>query len=321
VNVHVDPEQTAASTLVVAVCALTFRRPHGLRSLLDGLRALDDPGAGYEVRVVIVDNDDAATGKAVIDDAADLPWPITYEVEERRGIAQGRNRAVRIAREAGADVVVFLDDDEVPDPRWLVELLSVYRSTGADVVTGPVLPEFGEPPPAWVEAGRFFERPRYATGTRIHYARTSNVLIASHVVPDGDAPFAEWFGLSGGDDTHFFLRARLAGHRIVWADEAVVREVVPPSRVEVRWLVKREYRRGNTLSLCLRDLMYTRVRVARRAAQGLLRIVEGALVLASAVMRGRAVAVQGLQLMGFGAGLLSGLAGVRYDEYAVVHGS
>lgn len=306
---------------VVAVCALTFRRPDGLRALLEGIGRLDRPAA-HDVVVVIVDNDEAGAGEAVVRQLEDeLPWPITYEIEPRRGIAQGRNRAVGIARRLGAGAVVFVDDDEVPDRRWLVELLAVRDATGADVVTGPVLPRFAEPPPAWVEQGRFFDRPRLPDGAPMHYARTSNVLIGAHVFPPDDAPFAEWFGLSGGDDTHFFLRAHLAGHRIVWADHAIVSEVVPSSRVDVGWLVKREYRRGNTLSLCLRDLQDSPWRRARRVAQALVRVAQGAVVLVSAAVRGRVAMVQGLQLIALGAGLLSGLAGVRYDEYRVVHGS
>jgi hypothetical protein len=84
--------------------------------------------------------------------------------------------------------------------------------------------------------------------------------------------------------------------------------------------VKREYRRGNTLSICLRDLMDSPGRRARRAAQGVLRLVQGGLLLLAAPVRGRAGAVQALQRVALGAGLLSGLFGVRYDEYQVVHG-
>jgi succinoglycan biosynthesis protein ExoM len=304
----------------VAICALTFRRPEGLRALLDGLRSLDPPDPGVTVRVIIVDNDPTGSGEAVVRAAAaSLPWPVTYEIEPRRGIAQGRNRAVATA--AGADFVAFIDDDEVPDPAWLNELLAVQRSTGADIVTGPVLPRFAERPPAWVVDGAFFERPRFRTGTTIHYSYTSNVLIASSVFRGEDRPFAEWFVLSGGDDTHFFLRARLNGHRIVWADEATVVETIPASRVDVGWLVRREYRRGNTLSLCLRDLVDSPLRRLRRAGQGLFRIVQGVTVLASAVARGRAAAVRGIQRVAFGVGLLTGLAGVRYDEYTEVHGA
>ena len=210
-----------------------------------------------------------------------------------------------------------------PTPTWLAELLRVQRATGADVVTGTVLPVFeAEPPPLGPE-GRFFERQRFSTGHRLTYARTSNVLIARRVFPAGDpAPFNEAMGLNGGDDTHFFHRAWLQGFSIVWADDAVVHEAVPASRVRPRWLLRREYRRGNTLSLCLRDLEdspWRRVRRATRAVLDVGRGAVGAVVGLSAC--GRAAVLAGVQRMCFGAGLLTGLAGMRYDEYRTVHGS
>ena len=304
----------ATSLVTVAVCALTYHRPEGLQALLEGLRNLRVP-AGYRTELVIVDNDPDGSGGLVVRRAGPMPMPVTYEIERRPGISAGRNHAVRLARAADADLVAFLDDDEVPDPGWLEELLAVQRSSGAGVVTGPVLPRFTAPPPAWVRRGRFFERPRYPSGTPIHYARTSNVLIAADVFPTDDEPFAESFGLSGGEDTHFFLRARLAGHRIVWADEARVVESVPDQRMTTSWLVRREYRRGNTLSLCLRDLRGSPLRYARRVAQGAFRIVQGLALLAGALLGGRAAAVRGLQRIAFGLGLVTGLAGLRYDEY------
>ena len=45
-----------------------------------------------------------------------------HRVEGRRGIPQARNAAVAVALER-ADFVAFIDDDEVPSPLWLAELL------------------------------------------------------------------------------------------------------------------------------------------------------------------------------------------------------
>jgi GT2 family glycosyltransferase len=307
-------------TVRVAVCALTLHRPRGLDALLTSLAKLDDPGPDHAVTVVIVDNDPEKSAREVVERwQAAMPWQLVYVAEHRRGIPFGRNAAVRTAGDV--DFIAFLDDDEVADPNWLVELLSVQRAAGADVVTGTVLPMFEEDPPAWALEGRFFERPRFATGQRITYARTSNVLIAARVFPAGDpAPFNEAMGLSGGDDTHFFLRAWLQGHCIVWADEAVVHELVPASRTTTRWLLNREYRRGNTLSLCLRDLQDSPWRRVRRTGLGLLNIGRGAAAALIGVVRGRAAVLTGLQRIWFGAGLLTGLVGLRYDEYAIIHG-
>ena len=40
-------------------------------------------------------------------------------------------------REARGRWLAFIDDDEVPEPEWLAELLRVQRTCGADAVRGP----------------------------------------------------------------------------------------------------------------------------------------------------------------------------------------
>lgn len=304
----------------VAICALTLHRPAGLRALLDALAALDQPAAA-ELEVIIVDNDANRSAEPIVTTAAlAMPFPLRYVVEPRRGIAEGRNRAVTVALDGGADVVAFIDDDEVPSPSWLVELLRVQAVSGADVVTGPVRPVFDQPPPRWAVAGSFFERPRFATGTSLTYARTSNVLVSSTLLREPWPPFDERFGRSGGEDTHFFMRARLAGARIVWADEAVVDELVPASRVSAGWLVRRAYRRGNTLSLCLRDLRDSWPNRGRRVVRAGVEVLLGSARLVASVLGGRRFAIAGASQVAYGLGLASGLVGIRYEEYRTTHG-
>lgn len=304
----------------VAVCALTYRRPVGLRRLLAGLAELRVPPAlARDVEVVIVDNDPAGSGASVVAEGARrLPWPLRYVVEPRRGIAHGRNRAVAEAR--GADLVAFLDDDERPNPSWLTGLLVTHRETGADVVTGPVLPVFEEPPPEWVRRGAFFERRRHPHGARIHYARTSNVLITRPLLDRWPGPFETDFALNGGDDTHFFKRAHLAGARIVWSETAIVSEWIPPSRVSARWLLTRAYRRGTTLSQCLVRLEDSPRRRAKRLGAAGYLIATGGAVAAVGALRGREHRVAGLRRVWHGGGLARGLFGAMHPEYLEVHG-
>jgi len=318
VRTMTEPAPRSTTTTSVAICVITYLRPVGLRRLLEGLGDLEVP-AETGVRVVVVDNDPGASARQVVDEVrTGLRHPVDYAVESVPGIPAARNAAVDRAR--GADFVAFVDDDEWPDARWLVELLATQRATGADVVTGPVLPVFERTPPAWVVDGRFFDRPRHGDAERIGYARTSNVLIRSSLFDGDESPFDLAFGKLGGSDTHFFTRARMAGRTIVWADRAVVHETVPASRVTTRWLLQRQYRLGNTLSLCLRLLDPTPRRLAKRAAHGVVRLAHGAVLLLASPVRGRATLVRAGQELCFAAGLLSGLGGFTYAEYKVVHG-
>jgi GT2 family glycosyltransferase len=296
----------------VAICIGTFKRHELLRKLLAGVsnlafRKMPAP----EIKVIVVDNDAARTGELVCADTP-LPWPKKYVVEPRRGIAVVRNRAVL---EAGSvDFIAFLDDDEVPTPFWLDELLWTYTRFEADVVAGPVFADFATDVPEWVLAGKFFVRPSFQTGHFMDKCSTNNVLIRREVF-DQVPSFNEEFELTGADDTEFFMRVRRAGFKIVWANDAIVYEAISKTRANFAWLLRRAYRLGNSWSLCELSLD-TRLRT------GLIRLLKGVALIAKGVgmglvspLRGKAAAVRALQLICYGAGQLSGMAGHKYQEY------
>lgn len=305
----------------VAVCALTYMRPRGLRRLLDSLVALDVP-AGVETSIVIVDNDPERSAAETVATAVERTGhDIGYVNEPRRGISTARNAGVAAARDQGATYICFIDDDEWPEPDWLAELLDTRQRTGADVVTGPVLPVFEEEPPGWVVEGGFFERPRYPHDSSLGYATTSSVLIDMSVLADRPEPFDVEFGMTGGSDTHLFAQLVDDGASIAWCDTAVVYEEIPASRVDTGWILRREYRRGQTLSRSLRRRGPTTVRILRRLANGLLQLLAGLARTVVGAVRGRAAVLNGVKQVVFGAGMLTGLAGRRYEEYRTVHGT
>jgi succinoglycan biosynthesis protein ExoM len=302
----------------VAVCACTYLRPRGLARLLEGLAALEVPD-GVALEVVIVDNDADGSGRPVVDAARPgFPFPLRYVVEAARGIVAARNAAVAAAPASAA--VAFVDDDEWPSPEWLAELVRVAEATEAEVVTGTIEPVFDDAPPQWAREGRFFERPRHPDGARIHYARTSNVLIGPAALAVREPPFEDT-GSDGGEDTLFFDHVHRAGLPIVWADGATVYESVPPTRVSPRWIVLRQYRYGLTRSAVLRRVGGSPVRRVRRAGLGLLTVLRGLVQLLGVVRGGRAAAVRAAGTVAVGAGLVLGLFGVGHDQYRQVHGS
>jgi GT2 family glycosyltransferase len=309
-----SPEARPAS---VAVCVITYRRPESLGRLLDAFATLDID-TSMTVTFVVVDNDADGSSRAVVD-AAKLSGPVAYAVEPELGIPFARNRAVEEA--AAQDFVAFIDDDEEPDAAWLAELVAMQRRTGADVVTGPVLPVFQSSPASWVTEGKFFERPRFADGEVISYATTSSVLIDRRVLDRHPKPFNEAMRFTGGTDTHLFIRLRNEGAKIVWADRAIVRETFPASRTTMRWILARQYRRGNTLSLCHCDLDRSPRRKLRQLGAGAWAIARGIGRGALGLVRGRVELVRGLQLVWLGAGLVTGVFRLAYDEYKTVHGT
>lgn len=304
----------------IAVCVITYLRPQGLERLLLGLDELTFPSDAPELEVVVVDNDPAASATAVCDRLRPrLRWPLLYRHEPQRGISFARNAAVAAARDR-ADFLAFIDDDEIPEPDWLDQLLRVQASYDADVVSGPVLRHFESEAPVWMVKGGFFDDPRFATGQSIEHPATNNALIRSEIFREMESPFDARMALSGGEDTHFFLRLARQGRRMVWADEAIVREAIPATRARAAWILQRAFRRGNTWSLCERELQPSMRVAGLRVAKGVARIGLGLALLPLAPLRGRDALVKSLQYIWFGAGNLAGLLGLRYQEYKVVHG-
>jgi glycosyltransferase involved in cell wall biosynthesis len=310
----------------IVVCVITLNRPDGLRTALRGLDAQMLPGGGetgdITLSLVVIDNDPEGGARAVCDALRPaLACRLTYGIEPRRGIPFARNRAVAVARAQGADWIGFIDDDEEPAAGWLAELVRVQASTGADVVTGPVVPRFVGSPPAWAEKGRFFQRLRHATGARRDRAFTNNVIFRAAVFDRVHPHFDERMALTGGSDSHFSRRVHRAGFRIVWADAAEVFETFPASRVSPAWVYQRAYRIGTTTAFIQRDLRGVSI------ASGFVLPIAGYRVLKGSVQALLGLAfsahwrVAGVRQLAYAAGMVVGLFGGRYNEYARTHGS
>jgi len=304
----------------IAVCALTYNRPAGLRRLLDGLNALTFRGQPPDLTIIIVDNDPEGSGRASCDPSAGaFRWPLKYVIEKRRGIAFARNAA--LDHVGDADWVGFIDDDEVPDPQWLDELLRVQCEYDADVVTGPVQPRLPESASRWITRGAFFDQRRYATGHRLQHAYTNNVIFRRAILTDLQLRFDHRWALMGCEDQHFFERIAMAGRKIIWADAAVVTEWIPKTRASARWILQRGYRYGNSTVCVERDLrpelrphFYLLVRGAKRIARGLL-FAPMKWVLGIDRM------VTELRHICYGAGMFAGWFGLHYKEYRKTHGT
>lgn len=241
----VDPGTTVVTAELVphiAVCICTYQRKHLLARLLAALQAQETEGL-FTYSVIIVDNDEHRSAESVaIEWREKMSIDLRYCVEPRQNIALARNTAIR---NAPGEFVAFIDDDEYPLNRWLVELLKTSREYEADAVLGPVMPEFEATPPAWIVKGKFFERSNHRTGERLAWnkCRSGNVLLRRRMLLAGETWFRPEFG-TGGEDVDFFARMSQRGHSAVWCREAAVRETVPASRCSRKYLLGRALLRG-----------------------------------------------------------------------------
>jgi GT2 family glycosyltransferase len=285
-----------------------------LRDLLEGINGLRFEKVPIpEIQVIVADNDERGTAADVCR-SFPMVRPIKYVIEPRRGISQTRNRAVGEAGEV--DFIVLIDDDEVPDPGWLDELLWTQKQFGADVVSGPVLPSFTAEVPKWVKDGGLLERQSHAPGPvpDSYTCTTANVLLRRSVF-DRIPAFDERFGLTGGEDTHFFLRVRRAGFTIVWSADAIARERYSTDRANFEWLLRRAYRGGNSWVLVESTFEKSASTRLVRVAKALAWIVVGGVRLPLSIFLGKAAVTRALRDVWLGAGMLAGLMDWKYQEY------
>lgn len=273
--------------LVVAV--LTYRRPERIAALVpllvDQAGDLTRRAEGVEASVLVVDNDPAGAGAAAV---AGLGAATVVEPEP--GISAARNRALRTADDQ--DLLVFVDDDELPHADWLRALHATYRATGAAAVAGPVVSRYAVEPEPWVVAGGFYDRAHrggLSTGDPVRSAATNNLLLDLRVVRRAGLAFDPALGLSGGEDTLFTSALTAAGGRIVWCAEAVVSDVVPADRLTRTYLLARTAGLANASARVALMLAPGRgpraVLRVRILAAGLARGILGALRVARGVVR------------------------------------
>lgn len=228
------------------VCIPSFRRPQHLRLTLESLA---NQRTDRRFAVVIVENDALRCGSAPV--AAEFlhadKFPGLCIVEPRQGNCHAINAAYEtaLATFPAATNFLMIDDDEIASRDWLEQMVRAAEVTGADLVGGPVQPDFDDEMKRGLRRHPAF-RPAYdASGPVPIIYGCGNCLITRAVFARlGSPAFDLRFNFLGGGDTDFFVRCRQAGMKFHWAAEALITETVPRSRTNPGWLALRGLRIG-----------------------------------------------------------------------------
>ena len=137
----------------------------------------------------------------------------------------------------------------------------------------------------------------------------------SEILRNLDPVFDNRFAISGGSDAFLFLTLSKAGHKIIWADDAVVSDGIPSSRTNLKWILFRGYRTWGNYSAYEKELYPAVFTQLVRMIKGFALIVLGLVKLFPSLLLGKASLVKSLLTISRGMGTLGGLLGFHYQEY------
>ena len=122
-------------TYKVSVIVPTYNRLARLKKVLIGLEQQTYPLSDFEVIIV---SDGSTDGTHQFLETIETPLQLKFIEQANQGVSVARNHGVD---EAIGDMIVFLDDDVVPQPQLIVEHLKSHDPNKADaVVLGPYIP-------------------------------------------------------------------------------------------------------------------------------------------------------------------------------------
>lgn len=206
------PERTAIGhvrdgAVRISVIVSTRNRAEQLPLCLDALIRQEDVAAGaYEV--IVVDNASRDHTRQVVEKMQQQSEQVRYLYEEKLGLSAARNAGVAQARGA---IICFVDDDAIPSPHYLAEILSSFANCRATCVGGKIVaawPDGAAPP--WFT-------PRYA-----HVVAQTSFGEAARPLARNEFPFGaniafrkEVFQKLGGFDENLGKR----GGNNIWGEE------------------------------------------------------------------------------------------------------
>lgn len=228
---------------ITAVCVCTAgTRKSLLNACLTSLMQQELPALNSMV-IIVIDNSVRGEVESIVKDDGIFDNNLVFYRENRQGIPFARNAAIREAISLNVDYIAFIDDDEIAPTNWLLRLILGVTVNKADVIVGEVgrcesLEE------AIKSSSDYQAINDLKNLTQVKTAVTSNVLLKTELVlPPLSIDFDEKM-VFGGSDREFFMRAVLAGKKIVFDKGNVVFETWPQSRREVSYLLMRWLRYG-----------------------------------------------------------------------------
>ncbi|MCJ8322844.1 MAG: glycosyltransferase family 2 protein [Rhizobiales bacterium] len=224
---------------LISVCLCTFKRPHVVKTIASLLEQKLPPDMRLEI--IVVDNDKQKSAQQAVEAMQYETVPVRYYACERQNIAAARNESLK---NADGEWIAFIDDDEIAQQNWLMNLFATQKKTNADAVVGNVIGLYPPHTPAWIKKADLFSKTNKVDCQKLTTASTCNILVKKQTLTGLEFLFDEEYGLTGGEDAEIFSRIFSAGGHIVASPKAIVTEIVEDGRLNMAYLKLRAIRGG-----------------------------------------------------------------------------
>lgn len=240
--------------ILISVALCTHNHADRLERTLIDLGNLATPKRSWEI--IVVDN-------ASSDDTPQLlskpEWhppgiPVRVVREMRLGLSNARNRALSEAR---GEYLLFVDDDETPDPNWLLAYESDILAYKPDALGGriEVTFEHGERP-SWLqdELLGFLGQLDHGDGCWLTDDATpfygGNFAVRKDIFSDVgefDAALGRKGRINaGGEDTEFYRRLISSDYSVRWVPGAIIFHRIRADKLRRSYFLELHYRQGLT---------------------------------------------------------------------------
>lgn len=247
-----DPtgSKSGASPLISVVICSHNRANHLLKAIQSVVEQCV-PRDKYEI--IVVDNGSTDRTRELVRDFESTD-NVHYIFEGMLGLCHARNTGWQRAR---GRYVAYLDDDAIASPGWLAAIEEAFAiAPGAGVVGGRVDPIWEAPRPVWLSedlaAGLtildWSDTPKVIPDVRVEWLAGANIAIPAAILSEigGFHPWLDRVGkrmLFSGD---VFLQKQIIrrGYSCFYHPKIAVNHLVPKSRLQKRWFIRRYYSQG-----------------------------------------------------------------------------
>lgn len=238
--------------LTFAFC--TYNRASRLERLVAEMRAQDCP---VPFEILAINNNSTDQTLNVLEALSRLPGvPMRFVTETRQGIVPARNRAV--AESLDSDIMVFLDDDELPKPGLLQAACHAIVNEGAECAGGKVGVDFtGLIRPRWLGDELLGFLAEVNHGDDVLWLRdesiplwTANIAYDMNLFRnDPTLRFDDRYNrvggdIGGGEDVIMFRTLVARGARIRYRPDMQVLHAIEPWRLRRLYFVRLHYKAG-----------------------------------------------------------------------------